>query len=149
MTFWHHSTWLAFAARMHCWPMSVSTWALRSFSVNLLSSSMAPSVYWCMGLFPRCRTLHFLLNVPKFLSAHLSSLPRPLWVAASPVVYLPPPHPRFLSSAKLLRVHSAPSSWLLMKVSHRSGASIDLGYSACHWPPPGVGTSGYGRAARF
>ena len=35
-----------------------------SFSANLLSNCVVPSMYWCLGLFlPRCRTLHFsLLN---------------------------------------------------------------------------------------
>lgn len=34
----------------------------RSFSTELLSSTSAPSLCWCMGLFyPRCRTLYLLL----------------------------------------------------------------------------------------
>lgn len=67
---------------MHCWPLFnvVPTRILRSFSVNLLSCSMAPSEYCYLGLFlfPRCRTLHFLLNIPRFLSAHLQPAEVPL-----------------------------------------------------------------------
>ena len=43
-----------------------------------------PSLYWYMGLFfPRCGTLHFpLSSFMRFLSAHFSSLPSSLLVAA-------------------------------------------------------------------
>ncbi|KAK4810782.1 hypothetical protein QYF61_008754, partial [Mycteria americana] len=79
---------LALAARAHCWLMFnlVSTRTPRSFSARLLSSWVAPSIYWCLGLFlPKCRTWHFpWLNCMRFLSAHFSSLLRSLWVAARP-----------------------------------------------------------------
>ena len=38
----------------------------------------------------------------------------------------------FVSSANLLRVHSAPSSRSLMKILNRTGP---LGYTATYWPP--------------
>ena len=58
----------------------VSTRTPRSFSAKLLSSWVALSIYWCMGLFfPRCRTLQFsLLNFMRSLSTHFPSLSRSL-----------------------------------------------------------------------
>lgn len=80
------------------------------FSVKLLSSWVALSIYWYMRLFlPRCRTLYFfLLNFIRFLSTHFSNLLICLWMAAQPsgisaTVF------SFVSSANLLRVHFAQS----------------------------------------
>ena len=66
-----------------------------------------PSLYWCLGLFlPRGRTLHLpLLNLIRFLSAHLSSLSRSRWMAAQPASVSTTP-PSLVSSANWLRVHS-------------------------------------------
>ncbi|NXW18147.1 TENS3 protein, partial [Circaetus pectoralis] len=50
----------AFAMRLHCWLMVslLSTRTPRSFSAELSSNQLAPSMYWCLGLFlPRCRSL--------------------------------------------------------------------------------------------
>ena len=49
--------------------VSLSSSTPRSLSAKLLSFWLAPSMYWCMGLFlPRSMTLHFpLLNFMRFL----------------------------------------------------------------------------------
>lgn len=80
---------------------------------KLLCSWMALSIYWRMELFlPRCRTCQFpLLNLMRFLWAHFSSLSRFLYMAAQMATTFP----YFMSSAKMLRVHSAPSSRSLKK----------------------------------
>lgn len=53
-----------FATRVHCWLMVsfLTTWTPGVFSAEPLSTWLAPSVYWCMGLFlSRFRALHFPL----------------------------------------------------------------------------------------
>lgn len=80
---------LAFlAARADCWLMFslLSTKIPRSFSTALLPSCLVPSLYYCQGLFlPICRASHLsLLNFPRFLLAHSSSLFRSLWNATLP-----------------------------------------------------------------
>lgn len=76
---------LAFLVRRaHCWLMFslVPTRSLRFFSVKLLSTWVASSMYWCLESFlPTCRASHFL-NFMRFLSAHFSSLSRSFWMAA-------------------------------------------------------------------
>ena len=79
----------------------LATRIIRFFSAYLPSSQLAPSLYWCMGLFlPRCRTLHLsLLN-------HVMGACQPI----SPVIWISAIPPRFELSANLLRLHSAPFS---------------------------------------
>jgi len=83
----------------------VPTRTFTSFSAELLSSRVAPSICSCMGFFlPRCRTWHItFLNFVRFLSAYFSNLSRSLWMAelATP--------PGIVSSADLLKVYSAPA----------------------------------------
>lgn len=59
----------------------------QALPAKLLSCRLAPSLYWCLGLFrPRGRD-HLRLsswNFTRFLSAHFSSLSRCLWMAAGP-----------------------------------------------------------------
>ena len=60
-----------FAARAHCWIVFnlVSTRTPKTFSVKLLCRWVAPHHVLVHGFVPsRCRTLHFLLNVMKFIS---------------------------------------------------------------------------------
>lgn len=85
-----------------------------------------PCIYWCGGLFfIRCRTLHFSLpNFANSVSAHFSSLSRSPWIAARPSGLSAIP-PKFVSSAKLLRVLSAPSFRSWMKTLNRTGLSTD------------------------
>jgi len=61
----------------------VSTRASGSASAKLLSSWVAPSVYWRLGLFfLRCKTFHFpLLSCIRFLMTHFSYPSRSLWMA--------------------------------------------------------------------
>lgn len=67
-----------FLAMAHCWLMVklVSTGTPRSFSASLLSSWVASSKNWNLGLFLlRWRTSHFsLLNSMRFLPDHFSTL---------------------------------------------------------------------------
>ena len=63
---------LAFlASRAHCLLMAnlLSTGTPRSFSTELPSSRLYPSLYWCLRLFfPRCKNLQLLLLDPiRFL----------------------------------------------------------------------------------
>lgn len=80
--------------------------------------SVGPSLYQCVWLFlPSCRTFQFsLFNLMRFLSAHFSNLLWSLQVAVQlPGVCTTPLS--FVSSAELLRVHSALSSrsrWLAL-----------------------------------
>lgn len=95
----------------------VCTSIARSFSTNLISIWVAPSMYWCRGLFvPRCRTSHFsLLNCMRLLLAHFPSKWRTLWKAARPpggsATLL-----TFLSPANTLRMHSAPLTKMLNRL---------------------------------
>lgn len=118
------------ATKAHYWLMFnlVSTRTPWSFPTMLLSSWVAPSMSWCLGLFsPRCRTLYFLLNFTIFLSAHLSSLSRSLWMSVLPFVESAISL-RFVHSTNLLRLHSTLPSRSLMKVLNRTGPSIDTLY---------------------
>jgi len=67
-----------------------------------------------------------LLNLIRFLSAQLSSLPRSRWMAAQPAGVSTTP-PSFVSPANLLRVHSNSSSRSLMKKLNKTGLSTDPG----------------------
>lgn len=69
-------------------------------------------------------TLYFLLNFTRFLSAHLSSLSRSLWMSVLPFVESAISL-RFVHSTNLLRLHSTLPSRSLMKVLNRTGPSID------------------------
>lgn len=95
----------------------MSTRTPRIFSSKLLFSWVALSMSWCVKFFfPRCRTLHFsLLNSMSFLSAHFSSISKPNWMGAWYFGILATP-PNSVSSANLMRVHSVPTSKLLMRM---------------------------------
>ena len=110
----------AVAKRARCWLM-VSLSAV-AFPTRLLSSWLSLSLHWCLVLFLPGTGLCFLLFSFLMLSlAHFSSLLRPLWVPAQPFGVSVAPL-SFVSSANLLRVHSAPS---LVKVLNSIGSSID------------------------
>ena len=77
----------------------------RSFAVQLFRW-LTPSLHWCLRLFlARSRTLHFLLNMMGFLSAHFATCPgpsdssTPIWCTGHPsqfCIILCSTHPVFL-----------------------------------------------------
>lgn len=77
--------------------------------LQVLSSWLAPSLYWCLGLLlSRYGALDFsFLNIVLFLSAYFFSLSRSLWMAPQPSGMSVTP-PSLMSPANFLRVHSAP-----------------------------------------
>jgi len=89
----------------------------RSFPAGLHSRTDPSSLYICLGfLRPKCKPLHFaVLNLIRFTRAQLSSLLTPLNGIPS----------FLLSSVNLLRVHSIPSSMLLMKMLKSTGPKTD------------------------
>ena len=105
-----------------CWFLAnlLSTRTSRSFSADLLTSRSALTCtdacgYSTLGV----GALHLpLLILIRFLSTQLSSLSRSHWMAAQPSGVSTTP-PNFVSSANLLRVHSIPSSRLLMKTLNK------------------------------
>ena len=82
------------ATRARCWLVVdlLPTRIPRTFSGKLLSSQLATSVCWCVGLFlPRCRTWHLLLlNWPKPHPCMLRQFPYSSWANTDD---LPPPIP--------------------------------------------------------
>lgn len=82
-----------------------STRTPRSFSVQLLSNWVAPSMSWYLVFFLfRCSTSNFLWNFMQFLSAHYSSQSKSVWMdvwlsceSATPLI--------FVSSVNSLREH--------------------------------------------
>ena len=113
----------------------VPTRTPRSLPARLLSSWVALSIRWCLGLFlPRSRTLHSpVVKFIRFLSAHFSVPLRTPWIVAQPSGVSATP-PSFTSSPNLLRVRSAPSSRSLMKMLNRTGPRFDN--YALHPSPP-------------
>lgn len=103
-----------------------STRASRSYS-RLLSSWVPLILSWCLRLFLlRFRTFQFpLLNLMRFLSPHLSSLPRSLWMAVWPSDEPATPS-SFVSSPDQMRVQHIPSYRSLMKILNKSAPVIDL-----------------------
>lgn len=67
----------------------------------------------CLYLWPKCRTLQFALYFIRLAQAHLSSLPRSLWMIALPSSMSTIPHSL---SANLLKIHSVPLSVLLTEM---------------------------------
>ena len=120
LAFWTVST--------HCWLMSSfsSTGTHKSFLAELLSITLAPSLYWYLGLpWPMCRTLHLiLLNLMRFTQAHFLSLSKSLWMVFQPSSLLTAPL-SLMSSANLLKVHSIPLSMSRMKILTSTGPSND------------------------
>lgn len=107
------------------------------FLPSCFPAGWPPSLYRCLGLFlPRYRTCYFpLLNVKRFLPAHLSSLSRSLCMAAWPSGTSTIP-PSFLSSADLLQVCSSPSSRSLSKKLKWDWIRYwSLSYTISYWPP--------------
>lgn len=95
-------------------------WVPRSFSADLLSSRVAPSVSCCLELFlPRCRALY--LGITRFLLVLFSNL-RFLKMAARP--FDVSTTPSFVFFANLLREHCAASSRSLMKILNRTADSM-------------------------
>ena len=97
----------------------------------------------CRCSSPAQHPLHFpLLNCMRSLSAHLSSLPRCLRIAARPPGLSATP-PSLVSSANLLRVCSAPSSRPLIKedVEQDRTQYRPLGDTTSYWPPPRLGAT--------
>jgi len=86
--------------------LSFSSTSIPKSSSGLLSIHSPPSLDLSLGCpRPVCRTLPLaLLNFRRFAWAHLSSLPRSLWMAALPSSLSTAPHSS-VSSANLLRVH--------------------------------------------
>lgn len=103
---------LAFlSVRACCWLMFnlVFTRTPTSFSARLHCSCVAPNTCWCLGLFlPRYRTLHFLLNIMRCLSAHFSSLWRSIRMTVQPSRVSAAPS-SFVSLENWLRLLSATS----------------------------------------
>lgn len=99
-------------------PWQVSTRMPRSFSAKLLSSHLASSLCWCMGLFLlRGRTSHLPLNFMKFLLACYCSLSRSSWIAAQTSFQL-------CIICKLTKTELSSKS--LMKLLHSTGCSTNL-----------------------
>lgn len=83
--------------------------------LHVLSTKLLSSCLWL--LLSSCRILHFpTLNFMMFLHAPLCAV-QPFGTPATP--------PSSVSTANLLRVHSAPFSRYLMKILNRTGPSID------------------------
>lgn len=85
----------SFPTQACCWLMAsqLPTSTPRSFSVQPSPSQLASSMYWCLGVLPRCRIECF----------------RSLWTSAQPFGLSATP-PSSVSSANLLRVHPDPPS---------------------------------------
>ena len=101
---------LAFwAVSGHCCVMlSISsTTAPKTLFSGLPSIHSLLSLYLCLALLQTvCRTLHSgLLNFMRFAQAHLSNLPRSLWMASLPFSVLTIPH-SLVSLTIFLRVNS-------------------------------------------
>lgn len=87
----------------------------------------------CLVIPPQAQDL-LLLNLMRFPSAQLSSLSRSHWMAAWPSG-VSAVSPSFVSSAKLLRVHSIPSCRSLIKMLNKIGPSLFLENIASYRPP--------------
>lgn len=109
-----------------CWLMFylLTTRIPSSFSSELLSSWVAPSLSWCLGLLLSwCRTLHFhLWNIMRFLSAHFSSLSLSLWMAGQLTCTSASPH-HFGIISKL-----AANIFLIIHITNEDVCSIYLSY---------------------
>lgn len=120
-------TFAAFAARVYCRLKFnlVFIRTPRAFSVNLLSSWVAPSIYWHMRLFlPRCRTLYFsLLNLTRFLSARFSSLLRSL--DGSSTLWHISHCVQFCVISKLVEGALSPITRSIMNMLNRIGPNIE------------------------
>lgn len=83
---------------------------------------------------PRKTTFYFpSLNFTRFLSAHFSSLSKPVWMVTQPYSSL-----FFITCENLLRVYSVPASWSFMKVLKCCLQYQPLGCTTSYLPSAGL-----------